>query len=402
MYTVAGAKQAVKQAIQGYLHKDGEGHYVMQERNRLPLYLEGAPGIGKTELVEQVAKELSLGFVSFSLVHHTRNSLLGLPVIETLKNGDKYTTYTMSEIIAKVQEKTEEGYTEGVLLLDEFPCMSETIMPVMLAFLQTKNIGEHRLPEGWVIVLCGNPPKFNKTARRFDSAVLDRLRKIETEFDANCFIEYGKCIGLEPVVLSYLELHPEHAYRCQEKDGIPELVTCRGWENLSHAIRVYRELGQELDEECVRQFIKSGEICNNFMSYERHCKIGLSKEEIEGILDGRSFEKSKQQILKLSVTQRLQLTDHLCTLLETMPLMEETWKTRLEGTDSLRAKQRIIGSWISNIFDMMQEVDSTGMLAQRVFQRINKNQLLARVVYTVKIPQYLAIADHIAGNVGSN
>ena len=388
MYTVAGAKQAVMHAIKGYLHKDAEGNYVMKERNRLPLYLEGAPGIGKTELVEQVARELELGLVSFSLVHHTRNSLLGLPVIESLGSGEKYTTYTMSEIVAKVREQVEAGYSEGILLLDEFPCMSETILPVMLAFLQTKNIGEYRLPEGWVIVLCGNPPKFNKASRRFDSAVLDRLRKIETEFDANCFIEYGKSIGLEPVIVSYLELHPGHAYRCEEKNGVQELVTCRGWENLSHAIRVYRELLQELDAECVKQFIKSDEICDSFIQYERQCRIGLSKEEMEEILEGKSFEKHKQRILELSIKQRLQIADYLCNLME----------IKLTAAETGKARYREIGDWLGNVFDMMREVDPTGMLEEKVFHWTNSSELLIRTVTSVKVPQYLVLADIIAGN----
>ena len=58
MYTVEEAKNAVKEGIKGYLHKDENGMYVMKERNRLPFYLEGAPGIGKTEIVEQIAREL--------------------------------------------------------------------------------------------------------------------------------------------------------------------------------------------------------------------------------------------------------------------------------------------------------------------------------------------------------
>ena len=388
MYTVAGAKQAVTQAVKSYLYKDKSGKYIIQERNRLPLYLEGAPGIGKTELVEQVAKELQLGFVSFSLVHHTRNSLLGLPVIENLQGGDKYTTYTMSEIIAKVQEETEKRHREGILLLDEFPCMSETIMPVMLAFLQTKNIGEHHLPEGWVIVLCGNPPKFNKSARRFDSAVLDRIRKIETEFDATCFIEYGKTIGLEPVILTYLEMHPEHAYRCCETNGVHELVTCRGWENLSHAFRTYREFEQEPDEKCIKQFIKSDEIYDNFSQYVKQYKMGLSKKQLEEILEGKGFEKYKQKLKELSKKQQIHVVNSLCNLLDLKPTAIDTGK----------AKYREIGTWLGNVLDMMKEVDPSGMLEEKVFQWTNGSERLVRTVSTVKVPQYVYLADIIAGN----
>jgi MoxR-like ATPase len=142
MYTIEKAKIAIKNGIKGYLLKDEKGMYVMKEVNRIPFYLEGEPGIGKTEIVRQIADELGIGYVSFSLTHHTRNSLLGLPVIKNLDDENKYTSYTISEIIAKVWQAREQ-HREGILLLDEFTCMSESIVPAMLAFLQTKNIGNH-------------------------------------------------------------------------------------------------------------------------------------------------------------------------------------------------------------------------------------------------------------------
>ena len=385
MNTIAEAKNAIKAAVKGYLHKDAEGNYVMQERNRLPIYQEGPPGVGKTEIVSQIAKELDLGLVAFSLVHHTRNSLLGLPVIETLPQGEKYTSYTMSEVIAKVREQVESGKKEGILLLDEFPCMADTIVPVMLSFLQTKNIGEYCLPEGWVLVLCGNPPQFNRSARRFDSAVLDRVRKIGVSFDASCFIEYGKRIGLEPLVISYLELHPQHAYRCEEKKGVTELVTCRGWENLSHTIRAYRELELAIDKECVRQFIKSDEICESFWKYEKQYRLGFSTDEMIELLSGKRYEEYKNKMAKLSVWQQTEVLDSLCTLAENQPAKAEYG----------RAKYVELGGRLDLLFELAGELDAGGVLAEKVYQRINRSDALIKVVEQVKVPGYLAFAEAV-------
>lgn len=286
MYTIKNAKTAVLNGIRGYLLKDEQGNYRMKEVNRLPFYLEGEPGIGKTEIVKQIADELGIGYVSFSLTHHTRNSLLGLPVIKELEDGDKYTSYTMSEVIAKVLEAVEGGHKEGILLLDEFPCMSETIMPAMLAFLQTKNIGTHHLPEGWVIVLCGNPTKYNKSARTFDAAIVDRLRKLEIQFEPNVFIEYAQQIKMHPCIIEYLKLNNEKVYWYQKAEKQLELVTCRGWENLSHMINAQEELELDICTEDVKQYLKSEHIANDFYLFYQTYLVGLKEKDMENILNG--------------------------------------------------------------------------------------------------------------------
>ena len=84
-YTVAEAKKEIKTDIQVYLEKDQQGRYCMPEEQRLPFYLQGPPGVGKTQMARQIAEELGIGFVSLSITHHTRNTILGLPLIEQLK-----------------------------------------------------------------------------------------------------------------------------------------------------------------------------------------------------------------------------------------------------------------------------------------------------------------------------
>ena len=317
MYNIARAKEAIKNGIRGYLLKDENGNYVMEEVNRLPFYMEGSPGIGKTEIVRQIAEELKIGYVSFSLVHHTRNSLLGLPVIQELGSGDKYTRYTMSEIIAKVLESVEEGNQEGILLLDEFPCMSETILPAMLAFLQTKNIGTHRLPEGWVIVLCGNPPEFNKSARTFDTAILDRIRKLEIQFEPQVFLDYGKNIGIHGAVLDYLNIHKDHICRYKNEKTKQELVTCRGWENISHMLKTYETLEQNVDRECILQYIKSEEISAEFFTFYGQYCIGLDNKTMSDILNGIRIKQHVKTYEALPYQKKWKLMEHMADYLET-------------------------------------------------------------------------------------
>ena len=134
------AKEQIKNAMTAYFTKDEFGSYAVPVEKQRPVFLMGPPGIGKTAIMEQIAQELDVCLVSYSMTHHTRQSALGLPFIEKkVFNGKEYqvSEYTMSEIIASVYETMEAtGKKEGILFLDEINCVSETLAPSMLQFLR--------------------------------------------------------------------------------------------------------------------------------------------------------------------------------------------------------------------------------------------------------------------------
>ena len=173
------AKQEIKDAVQAYLMKDEYGEYQIPAIHQRPILLMGPPGIGKTQIMEQISRECKIGLVAYTITHHTRQSAIGLPFIQKkIYGGKEYsvTEYTMSEIIAAVYEKIEQsGMKEGILFIDEINCVSETLAPTMLQFLQCKMFGNQSVPEGWIIVAAGNPPEYNKSVREFDVVTLDRI-----------------------------------------------------------------------------------------------------------------------------------------------------------------------------------------------------------------------------------
>ena len=159
------AKQEIINTVQAYLTKDETGEYAIPVERQRPVLLIGPPGIGKTAIMEQVAQECGINLVSYTITHHTRQSAIGLPFIskKTYDGEDvSVTEYTMSEIIASIYDQIEQsGIHEGILFLDEINCVSETLAPTMLQFLQCKMFGNQKIPEGWIIVAAGNPPEYN-------------------------------------------------------------------------------------------------------------------------------------------------------------------------------------------------------------------------------------------------
>ena len=86
------AKEQIKNAMTAYFTKDEFGSYIIPIEAQRPVFLMGPPGIGKTAIMQQIAEELGVGLVSYSMTHHTRQSALGLPFIVKKTYGDKYYT----------------------------------------------------------------------------------------------------------------------------------------------------------------------------------------------------------------------------------------------------------------------------------------------------------------------
>ena len=293
------AKECIKDTVRLYLKKDEFGDYRIPIVRQRPVFLIGAPGIGKTAIMEQIAQELSIALVSYSMTHHTRQSALGLPFIDHREfEGKQYdvSEYTMSEIISSIYEvMRESGLKEGILFLDEINCVSETLSPSMLQFLQYKVFGRHRVPEGWVIVTAGNPPEYNKSVREFDVVTLDRLKIMEVEADYTVWKEYASEKGLHNAVISYLDLKKDDFYHVETTIKGKSYITARGWEDLSQILQLYEEEGLLVDESLVGQYLRNDRIVKEFTAYYDLYNKYKNDYKIEEILSGETSEKAREK-----------------------------------------------------------------------------------------------------------
>ena len=305
------AKEQIKNAMTAYFTKDEFGNYVVPIEKQRPVFLMGPPGIGKTAVMEQIAQELDVGLVSYSMTHHTRQSALGLPFIATKTYGGKeyeISEYTMSEIIASVYEMMEQtGKTEGILFLDEINCVSETLAPAMLQFLQYKIFGRHKVPDGWIVVTAGNPPEYNKSVREFDIVTWDRLKRIDVEPDFDAWKEYACQKGVHPAIMTYLEIRKGDFYRVETTISGKSFVTARGWDDLSQMLALYEQHGIEVDEKLIGQYLQNKKIAKEFAVYYDLFNKYRSDYQVDKILDGKVTAEIKNRAEAAPFDERLSL-----------------------------------------------------------------------------------------------
>ena len=221
------------------------------------------------------------------MTHHTRQSALGLPyIVEKEYGGKKYSVseYTMSEILASVYDEMERsGRKTGILFLDEINCVSETLAPSMLQFLQYKTFGRHRVPEGWIVVTAGNPAEYNDSVRS---------------------------------VLSYLSIKPQYFYRVSTTIDGKSFVTARSWDDLSRMISVYEENGLEVDRHLISQYVQDEQIASDYANYYDLYRKYQSDYQVEQIIDGTVSEDIVKRASGAKFDERLSLISLVLSSLE--------------------------------------------------------------------------------------
>ncbi|MBR2593008.1 MAG: AAA family ATPase [Firmicutes bacterium] len=396
------AKEQIKNAMKVYFSKDEFGNYAIPPEKQRPVFLMGAPGIGKTAIMEQIAQELGVGLVSYSMTHHTRQSALGLPfIVKKTYGGKEYdvSEYTMSEIIASVYDMAEEtGVSEGILFLDEINCVSETLAPAMLQFLQFKTFGRHAVPKGWIVVTAGNPPEYNKSVREFDIVTWDRIKRIDVEPDFEAWKEYAYKKGIHPSILTYLEIKRRDFYKVETTVDGKSFVTARGWDDLSQMISLYEKENIAVDEKLIVQYLQHPKIAKDFSLYYDLFNKYRSDYQVDKILDGTYSEDIAARAKNAKFDERLSLlgliTDACGNYIRDTIEWDETLTSLFGVLKNVKSEMEITDKSVSELLErhiaQKKDILEKGQKASSI--SLEKQKTLLRTIHILE-KEKLFISD---------
>ena len=368
------AKTQIKNAITAYLAKNEYGEPVISTERQRPVFLMGPPGIGKTAIMAQISAELNIGLLAYSMTHHTRQSALGLPFITQKTYGGKeynITEYTMSEIIASVYDLMEKtGGKSGILFLDEINCVSETLAPVMLQFLQYKTFGKHKIPDNWILIGAGNPPEYNKSVREFDIVTWDRLKRIDIEPVFNVWKEFAYEQGVHPAVLTYLEIKKSDFYSVESTVNGKTFVTARGWCDLSDIIKVYEKQKITVDNELIIQYLQKPGTAKSFAVYYDLFNKYRADYQTDKILSGEISGEIRARAANAEFDEKLSLmgllidsvTENMREVLESDEVSEKLLRV-LKTLAASGGNDGNISSQIKNQIETLSQFSETGKIS---------------------------------------
>jgi hypothetical protein len=190
----------------------------------IPVYIEGPPGVGKSEMVAQVAKESGIGFIDVRLGQMDPVDLRGLPTVLTTDDDTTLTSWARPDF----WPLEERDGPKGIMLLDELGDCGKAMQSAAYQVILNHCAGPHRIPKGWYIAAAGNNQKHKAGAQPMSSALANRFAHLEIEADWDCFREYGNKVGLNPLIIGFTKFRPNMLHN-MEGASLKAFPTPRSW-----------------------------------------------------------------------------------------------------------------------------------------------------------------------------
>lgn len=216
-----------------------------------PIFIYGAPGIGKTQIVGQAAQAAGVPMLNLDLQFMSPEDFLGIPKvidIEDPKYGEEGRLISAGKGITRsnppIVLPTDNGPDGkgGFIFMDEMNRANKYILNAIMQFVQMGRVGTYQLPDKWVIVAAGNRPEDvsgSGEVAEFDFAMADRFNIVNFVPDVESWSKWAKSKpgDFEPEIVGFVERNPELFHYLDTEKATLKFPTPRSWTDAAAALK---------------------------------------------------------------------------------------------------------------------------------------------------------------------
>ena len=221
----------------------------LEDEDLTPIVLIGKSGIGKTESMATLAKELGVGFKELRLAHYQQSDLIGVPYVD----DNVRTKHAAADILPPSDDPNP-----GILLLDEVTSADRGMRSAVYQLMDSsRKLGAYKLPKKWLIVACGNGEDDGGDYRGIEPAFLSRARCWRLEENIDAWKDWALKSGVHSTVIAYLTFQPSKLH-VMDPDASDKVPACpRNWVKLSLQLKnmelrkkkeIAKATGKSIDE----------------------------------------------------------------------------------------------------------------------------------------------------------
>jgi len=244
---------------------------------KVPTFLWGAPGIGKSSIVRQIAENQNLDFIDLRLALMDPTDLKGIPF---------YDKESHTALWAPPSFLPREG--KGILFLDELNSAAPAVQSSAYQLILDRRVGEYELPAGWAIVAAGNREGDRGVTYRMPAPLANRFVHFELEVSVQDWREWAYKYELDSRIIAYISYKNEHLFTFDAKNESKSFATPRSWEYAANILKSNLPATLLLD---TLGGAVGRDVAVSFLSF---IQVMDRLPDIEAILEGKSFVYSDE------------------------------------------------------------------------------------------------------------
>ena len=261
-----------------------------------PIFLWGGPGIGKSDVVRQIAKTINAHVIDIRLSLWEPTDIKGIPYFNS--NSKSMEWSSPSEL---PDEKMSKKYKNIILFLDEMNSAAPSVQAAAYQLILNRKVGTYELPENVVIVAAGNREADKGITYRMPAPLANRFIHLEMKPAFDDWFEWAVDNKIHKDVIGYLTFSKKDLYDFEPKSSSRSFATPRSWSFVSEL------LSDDLDENTVTDLV-SGAVGEGLaVKFMAHRKVASQLPNPSDILDGK-VEKLKSK----EISAMYSLTVSLC------------------------------------------------------------------------------------------
>lgn len=222
---------------------------------KVPTFLWGAPGIGKSSIVKQIAQEKAIGFIDLRLALMDPTDLKGIPF---------YDKESHTALWAPPAFLPKEG--AGILFLDELNSAPPSVQASAYQLILDRKVGEYELPLGWAIIAAGNREGDRGVTYRMPAPLANRFVHFEMEVDLNDWRYWAYQKNVDERIIAYISFKNEHLFTFDAKSDTKSFATPRSWEYVDKILK--SNIQEKLLLDCLAGAI-GREVAVGFLSFAK-------------------------------------------------------------------------------------------------------------------------------------
>jgi hypothetical protein len=204
--TTAGVTEVRTETIEGAK----EIARVFRQKN-IPLYLHSAPGIGKSDIMRQLAAEDKSGFKDIRVGTMLPEDLTGIPVPDLEKRVAVWLRATFWP------EEGRDG-KRGIIAFDELSDASRQLQSCIYRVVLDRQIGDYKLPDGWWPMAAGNRREDRAAAQSISTALANRFAHVHVRADAECWCSWANVNDIDPMLIGFIKFRPNMLHSMEGAD----------------------------------------------------------------------------------------------------------------------------------------------------------------------------------------